>query len=316
MKKIINIDASSLSSLNCYRRYWNKFVLGIRGSEVIYNDTEFGSAWHIFRQTLAISQDIPSSIASANKYFATRRSQGMVFRDKKEHLNEEYLTQLCLKYLREFPDISKSWGKYERLRSPVDNSVLVEQTFNIPFFESDTCIINLQGTIDEKILHPAGYLIIADDKTTSKWDTKGFLKAFETKPQLKFYRLALSLLAEQEGGDWFKELLTRRVGCRINGVFLKSDINKVSFEHSDIFFFSEEDLSFFRKMLRMLCERILYDIENYYSDTQVPEGMINESCSSSYCEFINACPKGDEVYKKMLATMNVRTYEPLNFRKL
>lgn len=318
-KTIVNIDASSLSSLNCFRRYWNKFVLGYRPEGLYLNDTEFGSAWHIFRNVLGKERDEPKAVTMALSYFKTRREQGMIFKEKKEHLNEEFLSLLCMKYLREYGK-EKSWGKYEYLRSPVDNAPLVEQSFSIKIFENEACVINLQGTMDEIVIHPAGYLIIGDDKTTSQWDVKKHLRSFAMKPQLRFYRLAFQLLANQVGGEWFKEILaTRRIGCKINGIFLKTDFDKVTFEQSDVMFFEDEDLERFEIGLRKLAEHIATGITHSFEHPQEPEGILNDSCNGMYgqpCEFANICRLPTTVYANALKQINRASYEPLNFRKL
>lgn len=327
MKQIININSSALPSLNCFRRFWNKFVLNKRGCNVIYNDTEWGSAWHIFRQVLAQTKEIAPAISKATAYLAKKQTEGLEIRKGKDHLNVDFLMATCLKYVNDYGK-EKSWGKYEILKSPVDNvTPLVEQTFSIKMLESDYCIINLQGTIDELVMHPAGYLVIGDDKTSSKWDIKGHLKKFELRPQLRFYRLALQLLSEQEGGEWYKELLTRRVGARINGVFLsvKEGIPKATFEQSDVYFFGDDELQTLRNQLFSLCCKIDGILEyntNYLTGNNnidtipEPDGILNSTCSSCYCEFQNMCNKPEQVYRSMLENMPVTEYNPLEFRKL
>lgn len=316
---VVNIDASSLSSLNCFRRYWNKFVLGYRPEGLYINDIEFGSAWHIFRNVLAKEQDEGKAVASGLLYFKARREQGMIFKEKKEHLNEEYLTWLFMKYLQLYGK-EKSFGKYEYLRSPVDNQPLVEQSFSIKIYENDACIIYLCGTQDEWVIHPAGYVIIGDDKTTSQWDIKKHLRSFAMKPQLRFYRLAVTLLSEQPGGEWFKEILaTKRVMCRINGIFLKTDKDKTEFHHSEPIPFEEEDLQKFRIGLKNLAEHIATGLLHSPEHPQDPEGIINDTCNGAYgspCEFFNMCRMREDIYTRMLANVPRRAYEPLNFRKL
>ena len=325
MKQIININSSALPSLNCFRRFWNKFVLNKRNDGCNYNDTEWGSAWHIFRQTLAQTQQETQAISLASTYFSKKMASGMLIRKGKDHLNVDYLMAVCLRYISTYGK-EKSWGKYEILKSPVDNvTPLVEQTFSIKILESDYCIINLQGTIDELVLHPVGYLVIGDDKTSSKWDIKGHLKSYELRPQLRFYRLALQLLSEQEGGDWYKELLTRRVGARINGVYLKPEVSKVVFEQSDVYFFSDEELNMLRNQLMDLAckinNRLKFDSDNLDENNNQgfippPDGILNSTCASCYCEYQNMCNKPEAVYRSMLNNMKTTEYNPLEFRKL
>ena len=317
LQRVINIDASSLSSLNCYRRYWTKFVLGLCGESLPYNDTELGSAWHVFRNVLAKEHNEAKAVTAALNYFAARMQQGMIVRKDRDHLDADYLTQLCMKYLHKFGK-EKSFGKYEYLNSPIDGQPLVEQSFSIKLFENDMLRINFQGTMDEFVIHPAGYIIIGDDKTTSKWDVKKHLGGFRMKPQLKVYRLAVQLLAEQPGGEWFKELLeTKRIGCRINGVFLKKSVNDVEFHHGDVIFYDDDELTTFRMMLRDLVDRIAKDVIHGSPGVHPPpEGMLNDTCVSSYCEFAAACKMPESVYNSMLNNYAKRSYEPLNFRKL
>lgn len=323
-KQIININSSSLKDLHCFRRYWNKYILNKRGEGCSYNDTEWGSAWHVFRQVLAQTKDEAKAINSATTYLSKRMKEGMVVRDKKDHLNVDYLIAVCLRYISSYGK-EKSYGKYEVLCSPVDGSPLVEQTFSIKIFESDYCIIYMQGTIDELVIHPAGYLVIGDDKSSSTWDAKKHLRSFELKPQLRFYRLAIQMLSEQEGGEWYQELLTKRIGARINGVYLKPDVSKVVFEQSDVYFFGDEDLGMLRGQIYSLCHRInglLKFNHDFLSDNNNPEvipppdGIFNATCSSCYCEFQGMCNKPEAVYRSILNGMKTVEYTPLDFRKL
>lgn len=294
-------------------------MLGYRPEGIYLNDTEFGSAWHVFRNVLGKEQDEPKAVMTALAYFKARREQGMIFKEKKEHLNEEFLSLLFMKYLREYGK-EKSWGKYEYLCSPIDGVPLIEQSFSIKIFENETCVIYLQGTIDEIVIHPAGYLIIGDDKTTSQWDVKKHLRSFGMKPQLRFYRLAFKLFSEQPGGEWFKEILaTRRIGCRINGIFLKTEFDKVTFEQSDVIFFEDEELEWFEIALHRLAEHIANGITYSFEHPQEPEGKLNDSCNGMYgqpCEFANICRLPTAVYANALKQIPRTSYEPLNFRKL
>lgn len=312
--KTVNIDASSLSSADCFRKYFNSYVLNIstKGSTT-FNDTEYGNAIHVFFELLATSQNPMTSMSQANAYFAGKRLKGMVFKEGKEWLNEEHLSAIMLRYIQEF-DITKSWGKYEYLQDN-EGKPLVEQTFDIVFYRSETLEVHLQGTIDEIVLAKEGYVVQQDFKTASSylgWNWNGH----ETKPQLKFYRLAIDLLAEQEGGEWFKELKQRRIGSRINGLKIVKEPKACEFGQSNIFFFEDEQLNTFRDWLFGMC----LDINELLStgDTPPPSGLFTDTCGGKYgaCSYIHACKTPREsIYLSMINNMPRSSYEPLNFRK-
>jgi hypothetical protein len=279
------------------------------------NDIEMGSAWHIFRETLALTRNPMKACGEAQKYFAAKRSEGMVFKEKKEYLNEDYLQALCLKYLNTF-GVEKSFGKYEVLLHPVTGLPMVEQTFSIPFFGDEYISVFLQGTMDEFVRYPAGFVCLGDDKTTSSWDMLGYLMPYSLKPQLIFYRLALDLMSEQEGGTWFRELISQRVGARINGIFLKPKIEDVKFEHSKVFFFDTE-LQEMRTQLWSLCDRLSQVVQA--GIIPLREGMFNDTCQEKFnklCPFFHACASpSEEIYSKLISNMGVKLYTPLDFRK-
>ena len=311
----INIDASSLRHLHCFRKFYNVVCLNVATMPKPLNDIEMGSAWHIFRETLALSKNPMKACGEAQKYFAAKRVEGMIFKEKREYLNEDYLQALCLKYLNTF-GVEKSFGKYEVLLHPVTSQPMVEQTFSIPFYKDEFIEVFVQGTMDEFVRYPAGFICLGDDKTTSSWDIARYLMPYSLKPQLIFYRLALDLLAEQEGGEWYKELIAQRVGARINGVFLKPKIEDVKFEHSKVFFFDTELIEM-RAQLEALCQKLSWYIELNYIPKR--EGMFNDSCQEKYnslCPFFHACASpNEEVYSKMISNMGIKPYTPLDFRK-
>ncbi len=313
--RIVNIDASSLSSADCFRKWFNNYVLCINlRPNSTFNDTEYGNAIHVFFEDLALSQNPMSAMSKANSYFANKRLQGMVFKDTKEWLDEQHLSTIMMRYVQEF-DIKKSWGKYEYLYGP-DNKPLVEQTFDIVFYKSETLEVHLQGTIDELVLAKEGYVVQQDFKTASSYLSWNW-NNHETKPQLKFYRLAIDLLAEQEGGEWFRELKERRIGSRINGLKIVKDPKACEFGQSNIMFFEDEQLVAFRDWLVGLCGVI-----NFYVTTEgtspPPSGLFTDTCSGKFgpCPYIHACktPR-NSIYESMIANMPRSTYTPLNFRK-
>jgi len=313
-----NIDASSLQYTHCFRRFYNKIILGYSAEGRPLNDIEYGSAFHIFRDTLAKTKDPFKACTAGSGYFAARRAQRMIFKDNKLWLNEEHLTGLMLRYVQEFPDFTKSWGKHKYIESPDGNGEhLTEQTFNIPFMKFNDNEFFLQGTIDG-LLDGRPCVLLEDDKTTSQWNTKAFLDAFALKPQLLFYRLALELMSKQQGGEWFQSLFSSRVGAIVNGIFLKADVSKCEFLQSRVFFYEQWEVDELREMLEALCARVF----NTLLADVVPqrEGVFNNTCEDKFyspCEFSGACSAPLDAYEKILrAHFPRREYEPLNFRKL
>ncbi len=314
---VIRVDASSLQYLPCFRKFWNRIVLCRNTEGVPVNDMEYGNAWHIFREILAKTKDEMKAIGTAAAYFKHQRNLGMMFKETKEYLNEEHLIKVCTRYINEFGK-DKSWGKYEYLINPVDNSVLAEQTFSIPFFEKDDIKIYLQGTLDGLLLHSNSNLVfMEDDKTTSQWNIDPFLNGYALRPQLMFYRLCFELMSEMKGGEWFKEVLQRRLGGMISGIFLKKDTEDCVFKQSKVFMF-EGHIEEMKMFLAQLCVRIHAGLKTP-GFVPFPEGKFNDTCIGKYnypCDYFGAClaPKL-EIYEAIIGNMKTREYKPLSFRK-
>ena len=312
-KTIVQIDASSLKKSHCFLRFYRQVVQGYKTRE-LFNDIEYGSAWHIFRQVLAETSDPDGAVKAAQDYFNQKTiDPHFIFKKSKEFLNVAHLTLTCKTYLDKF-GVSKSFGNFEPL--VVNGKPLVEQTFAIPFYSNEQVDILLVGTIDEIGKLDGGCYGIGDDKTTSQWDREGFLEQHSMSGQLLFYLYAIQWLGKEYPDSIFNEMSKNRIGCFINGVFLSAK-GTTEFQRSRIFFFEEERLIELEITLEYLKNRIIYASR---LGGLTREGIYNDTCHGKFnlpCEFIGSCkaPTVDAREKVLSNSFIQAPYEPLMFRK-
>jgi hypothetical protein len=322
--KVIRLDASSLSDSHCFKKLWNKVVLGHLEKKT-YNDVHYGSCWHIFREEYAKQggTNEMAAIGSAVKAFKLGMASGNVLvKSKKVYLNEAHLVQVCMKYVELYGGkAGKSFGDFEYLQKAVDKdetAPMIEQTFSIPLYQSPELTILFQGTVDEIGKFSNGFHAFGDDKTTSSWDIDDYLSTYQLKPQLIAYAWAIKWMAANgEKGNILEWFCKQKIGGFINGVFLNADANKVQFKRSKIFFFSDRTLTEFSDALQNLVTKIRFMFDNNYDPKR--EGMVNGTCSGNFgkCVYWGACNATDDIAEHSILNNHFppREYTPLNFRK-
>jgi len=327
LPKIVRIDASALGGdSHCIKKLYNKLVLGHTEHKQA-NDMVYGSCWHMFRENFAkLDGDWCSALSIGVGHFKKLISSNQVtFKDKKEYLTPEHLSEVCLKYIHNYGSNHKaSFGDLFYLNKVDDGSnkfsPMVEQTFSINVYQSERLVILLQGTIDEIGRFNNGFHAFGDDKTTSSFKVEKYLLSHKMKPQLITYAWALKYMAnnsEYKLSNVLKTFAQQRIGGFINGIFLHKEISKVEFKRSDIFFYSDKDLDEYETLMMATVNRIAY----YYENNIIPlrEGKVNGTCSGNFgeCHFWRACNAPDEISEKAILNSSFppKDYEPLSFRK-
>jgi len=307
--KIIRLDASALKQSACFLKLWRIAVEGYRG-RYTYNDTEFGSAIHVYLKEL-LEGRVPQEAKSAALAYFIKASNSQYFkiRPKKEHMGIAFLDLVCDKL-----EVSRDFDPLV-----VDGEVLVEKNFEIPFYENEDVSIRLTGTIDIiGKLRNSGLYCIGDYKTTSSWNKQQFLEGFEYSVQLPFYLLAIQELARLYPNSIFAEIGTKRIGCFIEGIFL-SEKNFVESKRSEIWFYDSRRIQNLRGKLEAICKSIAW----FQKEGILPfkDGFINDSCSGKFgypCEFLGACLAPNDAAEQTILSNSLRQedYNPLKFRQI
>lgn len=307
MKRIIRIDASSLKSSACILSWYNIVVEGYK-EEINSSDIEFGTAVHIFLQTMCKSGgNLATSMHESLDYFRTTK---MTVKPMKKYLDEHHLAGVCIKYwtwLQQRDD-------FEILLNN-ENVPTVEVTFSNKIYEDDNLIVLFEGTIDKLGKFKNGCFAFGDYKTTSFRDKEAFLGAFELSTQLKFYWLNLHIFATSNPDSLVAEICKNQVGAFIDGIFLQGK-DLTEFQRSRIFLFKKEQMDLYKLMLMDKIYRLIDLLKT--NTIPEPEGMVTDTCTSGWgCKFHVACGAPDSIATNHILKRNFiqSPYLPLLFQK-
>ncbi len=304
MKLELNIDASSLSESGCILRWKNVVIDGFRekisGASLVY-----GSAFHKFQETMIRTHgDVHKAKVAMSEVFNRPKQQSKT----SWLLDERHLFSTCYTY---WEDVVLKDSQFDLLLLPNDEPA-VEQTFSFRYYEDDHIIVNLCGTIDRIGKVKNGCYVIRDYKTTSKYNVREYLNEYRMSKQLRFYRLALRIMAQRYPESVLGQIGATNVGARIDGVFLKARPTDNVYESSDVFLFSDESINEFESLLQVYIGKLSEAVaKNHFPR----EGIINGSCQSQYkCKFWNVCQAPAEIRPVMLERdFNKVVYNPLKF---
>lgn len=319
-KKLIRIDASSMGDLHCWLKFYRRVVEQYSTPKESVKIC-FGSAWHIFRENLALTKEASISVSRALKYYKELwHGDKLDITKDVEWYAPAYLVDVCMKYVTEYGETDAN-RDFKYIRGD-DGKPKVEQTFSIEFYEDEYVKILVQGTIDEiGKFQNGGCIAFGDDKTTGTWKVNDYLPEHFMKNQLRTYYWALKKLASESTREDYKSLFQGRVGGFITGVFLKKEVDKVTFKRSDVFYFTEEDMSEYELMLVEICKKLSDSYQKFQTGSNLlpREGIMNNTCSGNYgtCLFTPVCKAPSrEVGNRILESRYTqKSYTPLAFRK-
>lgn len=191
-----------------------------------------------------------------------------------------------------------------------------EVTFEIPYFEDDTIIVYLCGTIDKIGKFKNGCYAIGDYKTTSSWKKDEYLEKYEMAAQLKFYVLSLKLMAQKYPESILGKIGATTVGAFIDAIYLKPSPSDISYSRSDVFQFKQETMDAFQHLLN----RSIISLSSAIKDGsyKLKEGILNGACINineyGKCPFWNVCKAQDDNISEILLGRDFikKTYDPLH----
>lgn len=303
MKTKVCLSSTALGSSNCINKFHKTVIEGYRTTPKA--SMVFGIGWHKYAETMfRTAGDHKTAIEAAMICYNVPKVSG----EGQEYLCDEkyFKTVLSLMWMQTQEDKS-----FQVLT--LDGKPLVEHNFDIPFYEDDTIVVHLQGTIDMigKIMN--GVYAHPDWKTTSTWKKNTYFKAYELSRQLRHYRLALRLISEREPESTIGKIGATKMGSFIRAIFLDKDINKVYWKDSEVYYFPEEDIEAYRKTVEDYCLRISSAVRTGYLPK---EGILNGSCQHAYglCDFWNVCKVREEAAQMILKHhFTQRPFTPLDY---
>lgn len=308
-KLILRIDASLLKESSCDLKVVRILLDGYREA-LSNNDTEFGTAFHIFPYTLAKTNGNEGlALKAAREYYR----KPMIIKEKKSYLTDMHLAKVCLDY---FIDVYQQ-DEFKTLKGE-DMQPLVELKFAIPYYEDDDVAVLICGTIDDICKRePNGGYAIRDYKTTSQWDKKAFFEQFSLSTQVLLYRWAIKQYGILYPDSVFAKMDRANCAVFIQAIFLGGK-DKVEFERSDMIFVKPIMMAEFEQMLYNKVMHII-ELAKLWSRQIYPsrQGLINGACWNSFgCKFARACASdsiGEAHYLKN--TFIKKNYDPAKFNE-
>jgi len=191
-----------------------------------------------------------------------------------------------------------------------------ELTFSIPYYKDNFITVNLEGTIDSIGKVVGGCYAIRDWKTTSTWDAKNYFFPYSMSKQLRFYLLALKLMAEREPMSILGQIGSKHAGAIIDAIFVKPSANDIKCGRSEVFQFDDKELEKFRSMLDGWIRQLSLHVQ--YGDFP-KQGLITGACEKKFglCPFFTVCGVNDQIADVLLKRdFKQVKYNPLNYSGL
>lgn len=308
-KKIISVSASSLKNSACMLCFYRNVVMGYK-HKVSSVELEFGKALHLFLQTMCLNGgDFGKAMWAAREMFEAAKYS---VNSKKRYLDSNYLTNACLTVWNEVKN-----QEFDILLG-ADGKPAVEVTFDNVYYEDDYIEVHLRGIIDRLGKVRGGVFATRDYKTSSSHDPEQYFRGYELSTQLKFYYLNMKLYAEKNPDSLIAEMCKRPVASFIDGIFTNGK-DKISFEASRPFFFNDDEMLLYRKMLDAKIQNLISFVKSEIEPW--PEGILTDLCArpengtTAYrCSYFNACAAPDKIAAKHILNndFTAKPYEPLN----
>ncbi len=227
--------------------------------------------------------------------------------DEKDWRTASHLVRTWHKYCAFYCPLNDPLTALQLPLSNVASKSLLEQKFCIPYYEDNTLVVYITGTIDMPAEY-CGQLCIADHKSTSR-KPEEFFMGFKFNIQAQFYV------------HWFKILsgMDTYVPFLVNGIFIKKNLvedekkglfNGVSFERR-LVVYSDEQMKEYSEWLNWKLNAIIDMIEGKLRSTV----MMNPSACEgkwSMCQYYNVCAKPAQFHNDILrSSFQQIPYNPL-----
>lgn len=315
-------DSSAIKEGACNLRLINITVEGLKEKEN-YNDTQYGSAFHLFVSTLHRTSNFPEAQLAA----VQMNQRPCIQRTNKNHLTDAHLVKTCIDFLKH----SQEKDTFEILT--VDGKPLVEQRFKIKLFETANFIVYLCGTIDAIGKFINGAYAIRDYKTRGLWkkktqktgsmkwieeEIKHYLSRYTLSTQLRFYLTCIKMIGEQEPDTTLGKVFNQHgFGMFIEGIFTQPEESAL-FRKSEVFFLKDWEILEYKQQLIKKTNDIVVILEECLK-TNTPytirDGIVVGACYENQypCRYARLCGASDDLAREYLKKSDYtrKTYNPL-----
>lgn len=315
-KWILRIDSSLTKESACLLRCQRLAVEGYKELRD-YNDTQYGSAFHAFISELHRTN---GDFGTATNKALEIQERPSIQRTNKNHLTSSHLVKTCV----DFATYSQKQDTFQVLT--VDGIPLVEQRFEIKYYENEYFIVLLCGTIDAIGKFVNGIYAIRDYKTRGLWSNKSktgsttyiedeikkYFQQYLLSIQLRFYLFCIKLIGEQQPDTAMGKIFKEHVfGLFIEGIFTHP-VEKTIFRKSDVFILTQEDIDEFKEAFDIFINRFITRIQT--GDFITRDGIISGACVENRypCKFTQVCGAPTEMARKMLLSnsFSKKPYSP------
>ena len=307
-KVILKLNATGLKTSVCDYRAWLTMVQGYY-SGTLSSKIIYGVALHKYFDTMYQERGhIGKARDAALKAFnrpMTHDKKAMHYSDSTHMLASAYDAW-------EF-HISKD-QEFQTIMLP-DGKPATEVTFSIGgYYEDEYLRVDLEGTIDRLGKITGGVYAINDFKSTGTWDQIGYLKKYALAQQMRFYILAIKLMAESDPESVLGQIGKTDIGYCIDGIFIKPKPCDNVYKRSEVFMV--KDLPEFRESLDSKIQdlsRMLARVRE--GKKPLKTGIVNGGCEGKWgmCNFWNICKSQDPAIADMLLARDFKQkpYNPL-----
>jgi hypothetical protein len=301
----INLSSTALSWSACMRNLKLHVIDGYK-PESVDAKIIYGVALHKYFDTMYKTQGhIPTARAKAIESFNVpkdidKRSQHMA--------DQNHMLTTAFNY---FETVLRPDKEFELI--DFNGTPASEFTFKILIYEDSFVRIWLCGTIDGIGKIAGGVYAVRDFKSTQSWSPNEYFSTYEMSCQLRVYLMVIKLMSIIEPNSILGQIGKTKMGAFIDGLFIKPAASDNQYKRSELFQFSDKELSDFRFNLDNLCKRISFHVkEQYYPK----EGLINGSCQGKWgkCHFWVVCKVEDEVGNVLLKRdFKQKLFDPLHY---
>lgn len=307
MKKIIYISQSALASSGCIEKFYKTVVEG-------YKEPAF-SANIVYG--IAVAKYIDTMYKTKGNGIQAIRDAMVSFRvpkvsqEKKPWLSDErHFNNLCGTLWAGYIENEPNFEILEFNGVPA-----TEFTFDIPIWEDEQFEIHLAGTMDKLGQFKGGCFAVGDNKTTSSWDKRGYLKQYEMSKQLLLYTLACKLEARDHPESVMGRIGSQKMGAFIDAIFIKEQASDVEMLRSEVFQYTDKQVWDFHGSVITFIETRL--VPALYNGHGYKEGLLTGTCQGNYgfvCPFWNVCKSSQAIADLLLRRDFVqKTFDPLHY---
>lgn len=325
-KYTISLDSTVLSHSGCIRALINTILgdpetqeLGGYKEKVLGVPLVYGIAIHKFLDTMyKTNGHIPTARA---KMLEEYRTIPFIPDRKKLWMNDEkHLMSTANQVWTEFceEEVGFELLKVPQLKLGSETEIVegyaTEINFKIPYYEDEIVKVYLCGTIDRIGKFKNGCYCIRDWKTTGSWED-GYFVQYELSRQLRFYTLAVKLMAQVAPDSVLGKMGQTQFRAMIDGIFLRANPNETVVQSSEAFYYDDDEINKFKETL----DTKIQEISQALRKNDFPkQGILTGACEKKFgrCTYWNLCKSKPEIAKILLDRDFVRKpFDPLSYNK-